>query len=103
MRVARSVDRASVYRTVALFERLGIVQRLSHGWKYSLELTDRFSPHHHHLTCDNCGLSIAFEEPALFKAIIFELSRAHQFTADSHQLEIRGLCSSCSALKDPGK
>src|SRR5688572_4171953 len=52
---ARSIDRASVYRTVDLFEKLGIIQRLTTGWKYKLELTDIFTGHHHHLTCLDCG------------------------------------------------
>src|ERR1700722_13846047 len=46
-----TIDRASVYRTVSLFEQLGVVQRLQIGWKYKLELSDRFHHHHHHLTC----------------------------------------------------
>lgn len=45
------IDRASVYRAVELFERLGIVQRLNTGWKYKLELSDKFNDHHHHLAC----------------------------------------------------
>src|SRR6266545_4326582 len=55
----RGIDRASVYRAIDLFERLGIVQRLNTGWKYKLELTDKFAEHHHHLTCVNCGRTIA--------------------------------------------
>src|SRR5579859_5743980 len=58
---AGQVDRASVYRSVTLFEKLGIVQRLQIGWKYKLELSDAFQRHHHHLTCLKCGQSIAFD------------------------------------------
>src|ERR1700733_372533 len=56
------VDRASVYRTIALFERLGIVLRLQIGWKYKLELSDDFHHHHHHLTCRQCGKTIPLPE-----------------------------------------
>ena len=52
---AVQIDRASVYRTVAVYERLGIIQRLQIGWKYKLELSDAFQRHHHHLTCLKCG------------------------------------------------
>src|ERR1700759_5537066 len=55
-------DRASVYRAIALFERLGIVQRLQMGWKYKLELSDAFTHHHHHLTCLRCGRIIPLPE-----------------------------------------
>ncbi|MEK7152407.1 MAG: hypothetical protein AAB834_00535 [Patescibacteria group bacterium] len=34
---AGQIDRASVYRAIALFERLHIVQRLNTGWKYKIE------------------------------------------------------------------
>ena len=41
----RTIDRASVYRTVTLFESIGVVQRLQIGWKYRLELSDDFQHH----------------------------------------------------------
>ena len=44
------VDRVSVYRNIELFEKLGIVRRIYLGWKYKLELSDKFFAHHHHLT-----------------------------------------------------
>src|SRR5437868_2920376 len=49
------LDRATVYRTVDLFERPGIVHRLNIGWKYKIELSDVFVGHHHHFHCTNCG------------------------------------------------
>lgn len=90
-----TVDRASVYRTIELFERLGIVQRLHMGWKYKLELTDTFAEHHHHLTCMQCDRTIPMNEIAL-EHIIDRLAAVHHFRAVSHQIEIQGYCSSCS-------
>jgi Fe2+ or Zn2+ uptake regulation protein len=52
------VDRASIYRTIELYERLAIVQRLHLGWKYKLELTDNFTSHHHHATCVECSKTV---------------------------------------------
>ncbi|MCA9327942.1 transcriptional repressor, partial [Candidatus Saccharibacteria bacterium] len=40
-----TVDRASVYRTVDVFEKLGIVVRIPNGWKYRLELGEAFHEH----------------------------------------------------------
>lgn len=88
------VDRASVYRAVELFERLGIVQRLNMGWKYKLELTDKFAAHHHHLSCNNCGKTITMNEASLEK-IIESLAREHHFKPTAHQIEIQGLCQAC--------
>jgi Fur family ferric uptake transcriptional regulator len=90
----RGVDRASVYRAVDLFERLGIVQRLNTGWKYKLELTDKFTDHHHHLTCVQCGKTIAMNEQAL-EQVIERLAHTHGFTPSSHQIEIQGFCRDC--------
>src|SRR6185503_6128377 len=64
---AAELDRATVYRTIDLFEKLGIVDRLQIGWKYKLELTDTFADHHHHLTCSNCGIIIALSEDSVLE------------------------------------
>lgn len=89
------INRSSVYRTVALFERLGIVQRLQIGWKYKLELTETFSYHHHHLTCLHCGRIIAFDETPELAVSLRQIARANGFQMESHQLEIQGLCDRC--------
>lgn len=94
---ASGVDRASVYRTVALFERLGIVQRLNTGWKYKIELTDKFAEHHHHLTCTHCGRTITMNESEL-EVLISKLAAHHNFAPTSHQIEIQGLCERCQTV-----
>jgi Fur family transcriptional regulator, ferric uptake regulator len=96
----RSADRASVYRTVDLFERLGIVQRLNTGWKYKVELSDKFAAHHHHLTCTRCGTTVQMNEEEL-EAVIDRLARAHSFLPSAHQIEIQGICSSCRGESSP--
>lgn len=88
-------DRATVYRTVKLFEKLGIVNRLQLGWKYKLELSDVFHHHHHHLSCVNCGKVTVLPEDFRVEIGIKELSRQHGFKPLDHQLEIRGLCIDC--------
>ncbi|MBC7581394.1 transcriptional repressor [Aeromicrobium sp.] len=90
-----TVDRATIYRTIELFEELGIVQRLQIGWKYQLELTDSYVHHHHHLVCTRCGAIIALAEDAELEARLITLAATADFTASDHQLEIRGLCSNC--------
>src|SRR5689334_14001769 len=56
------IDRASLYRVVGLFEKLGIVNRINIGWKYKIELSDTFHVHHHHLTCLKCGKVINIQD-----------------------------------------
>jgi Fur family transcriptional regulator, ferric uptake regulator len=90
-----SVDRASIYRTIALFEKLGIVQRLQIGWKYKLELSDAFQRHHHHLTCLKCGRVIPFDEDSALQSKLRQISQAEKFKMSGHQLEIQGFCANC--------
>jgi Fur family transcriptional regulator, ferric uptake regulator len=92
----RGVDRASVYRSIELFERLGIVQRLHTGWKYKLELSDKFNEHHHHLSCVRCGRTTAMNESEL-ELIIRRIAAHHGFWPSSHQIEVQGLCAECRA------
>lgn len=90
-----AIDRASVYRAVALFEKLGIVQRLQIGWKYKLELSDTFSHHHHHLTCLKCGRVIPFGEDKELENKLSSIAGSQNFTMQGHQLEIQGICKAC--------
>lgn len=90
----KSVDRASVYRAIQLFEELGIVQRLYNGWKYRIELTDKFSEHHHHVTCTQCGQTTAINEAQL-EAFIEQIAHSYGFMPEAHQIEIQGLCQAC--------
>src|SRR5688572_6926860 len=60
-----TVDRATVYRTVELFEKLGIVNRIWHGFKHQVELSEIFTPHHHHALCQNCGQTVDIASPEL--------------------------------------
>ncbi|MDQ3065110.1 MAG: transcriptional repressor [bacterium] len=93
------IDRASVYRTIALYEQLGIVKKIQHGWKYRLELGDDFAPHHHHLTCRVCGRVINFDEPEQFDEMLSIVAANNGFTPESHNLEITGMCSNCRLIK----
>ena len=89
-----SMDPVSVYRTIDLFEKLNIVQRINFGWKYKLELTDNFVNHHHHLLCLGCGKVININQ-AEIETFIGYTAAKQGFLASSHQLEIQGYCRSC--------
>jgi Fur family ferric uptake transcriptional regulator len=94
-RTNKQIDRASVYRTIDIFEETGVTQRIYSGWKYKLELSDIFQEHHHHFTCINCGQVTTVHSKDL-ETIITSLSTDLNFKITSHQLEIQGLCSKCS-------
>lgn len=94
-RLRSITDRASVYRTVALFEKIGIVQRVHIGWKYKLELSNAFQEHHHHMVCIQCGRISSFTEPATLEQAMLQLAAQQHFTILSHQVELQGLCQAC--------
>jgi Fur family ferric uptake transcriptional regulator len=92
------IDRASIYRTVALFETLGIVQRLQIGWKYKLELSNNFNYHHHHLTCSQCSAIIPLPEDVTLEKRLEHLAQSVGFNMADHQIEVKGICAHCQNL-----
>lgn len=96
-RANNQIDRASVYRIISLFEQIGITQRLNIGWKYRIELTDKFAQHHHHLTCLNCHRVIPINKDEL-EDFIAQLATAQKFIPIEHQVEIQGYCSECNIV-----
>jgi Fur family ferric uptake transcriptional regulator len=102
-RAEDKVDRATVYRTVELFERLGIVHRLNIGWKYKVELSDVFVGHHHHFHCNNCGKTFPLPPNSMLETMIDTAVAKEGFSPRGHNLEIYGLCNNCSSNKTPDR
>ena len=93
------VNRVSVYRVVDLFEKLGIVRRVTIGWKYKIELSEIFLDHHHHITCLSCHKIVGIKADKTLEMIIDGLSKESGFWISSHQLEIQGYCQQCQELR----
>ncbi len=93
------VNRVTIYRTIRLYEQLGIINRLSIGWKYKLELSDIFSKHHHHITCQNCGLIVSIKESSTIEKSINQIVENSGFTNITHQLEFQGYCAKCQTTR----
>lgn len=100
VRACGSVDRASVYRVVAVFEKIGVVVRIPNGWKYLLELGEAFNEHHHHATCTICGGSIALPEDEVLESRLQAMAARRAFTVTSHQIELSGICEACSQTEE---
>jgi Fur family ferric uptake transcriptional regulator len=90
------LDRASLYRIITAFEKLGIVQRINIGWKYKIELSDKFAEHHHHLTCLKCRQVIPINEEEL-ESFVDGLARSYRFQPTEHQVEVQGYCENCQS------
>lgn len=89
-----TVDRASVYRNLELFARLGVTVTLVRGWTPYTELAEPFKAHHHHITCEVCGKVEEIESNTLEDVLNLVASR-HDFLLKKHVVELTGVCKKC--------
>lgn len=87
------VNICTVYRTLDLFEHLGLVTKTDLGQDRVL-YHHAEKGHHHHLVCHECGAIIDLDEPVL-RSIERVLLRDFNFRAELKHLAIFGLCSNC--------
>jgi Fe2+ or Zn2+ uptake regulation protein len=87
-------DRASLYRTLMLFRQLDVIEDRIIGGKRLVELTDTYDSHHHHLTCEKCGQSIALTMPHIESNLV-ALCQEQGFEVSTHTIEVSGLCAVC--------
>lgn len=100
IRQLADMDKVSVYRTIALFEAIGIVHRIWNGFKSSVELSEEFSPHHHHFTCTDCGMIVSFKSEGIEHSL-HQLEQQLDMTITRHLVELRGLCAKCRPATKP--
>jgi len=96
-----SVDRVTVYRTLTLLKKNGLVDELDlmhvggEGHYYE-RVTGR---DHLHITCLRCGKVLEFETPYL-KMIRQQVENDCDFKIEVARLEIGGYCQSCQRAKE---
>ena len=91
-----AIGRASVFRTLDLFTRLGIVRPtflLSSLTPSYVMLSDG---HHHHVVCTNCNNYFDFPDCGLDN-MTAELQESLDFKISGHLLEFYGICSACDS------
>lgn len=84
--LGQGVDLASVYRTVELLQRLGVVVREPREGRTVYSLA---GAHHHHITCRSCA-----RESCL--PCDLRLPAPRGFSAVQHAVSLTGLCVSCA-------
>ena len=88
------VNISTVYRTMELLKRLGLVTETDlGGGRVRYHPADK--GHHHHLVCRECGAIIDLDESVLFP-LRNVLLRDYKFIANLKHLAIFGRCVSCS-------
>lgn len=90
-----TMDRATIYRIINLFQKLEIVKRVNSGWGQTIELSELFHKHHHHMTCSKCSESISFSESSLIDQELKRIEIKHKFLIIGHHIELQGLCVNC--------
>jgi Fur family transcriptional regulator, ferric uptake regulator len=91
----KPTGRASIYRVLDLLVDHGLVERVAVGQGLSrFERTHPGGEHHHHLVCDQCGRLVAFDDPALERAID-DLSERLGVRVEHHDVVLRGACEQC--------
>jgi Fur family transcriptional regulator, ferric uptake regulator len=91
-----SVGLVTVYRTLEILARLGLICETHAGGSCRSYLMRRPSEHHHHLICSDCGRVIDFTDCDLGK-LERRLAAANNFKINSHLLEFLGQCRQCRA------
>jgi Fur family ferric uptake transcriptional regulator len=90
------ISRATVYRTLELLVKSGMVRRVHLGEDhYHYEaVTGGKESHHDHLVCTTCGAVIEFHDEVLEQRQR-EICERKKFTPTFHNLQILGVCDSC--------
>jgi len=92
----------TIYRTLELFVKLGILKRYDFGDRQSrYEIISETADHHHHIVCENCRKVIEYrdflkEETILIEKIQKKLEKKINFKIKRHELEFYGCCKNCT-------
>ncbi|HUP20340.1 MAG TPA: Fur family transcriptional regulator [Gemmatimonadota bacterium] len=90
------VGKATVYRTLDLLRRAGMVLEHDFGEGVRRYEPRRTRPRHAHLVCTTCGKVIEFVTEDV-ERIVREVAALHDFEPTHHRMEVYGTCEECRA------
>jgi Fur family ferric uptake transcriptional regulator len=91
-----SGDLATIYRSMHLLEKMGMVKRFEFGdgaARFEL-VAEGDDGHHHHLVCTKCSDIVEIEE-CFPERIEKKIAAKNRFKAVTHKLEFFGICPAC--------
>lgn len=88
------ISRATVYRTLDLLVRSGLVRRVHLGEDHYHYERVTGDSHHDHLICTTCGTVIEFHDEQL-EVRQRAICEKRRFTPTFHNLQILGICDAC--------
>jgi Fur family transcriptional regulator, ferric uptake regulator len=89
-------DLATVYRSIQLLERLGMVKRFHFGdgvARFAL-LDESRHGHQHHLVCTRCSSMVEIGD-CIVRELEERIAARSKFKAVTHRLEFFGVCPAC--------
>ena len=92
----KTIGIATFYRTIVLFEELGVLSKLVFdGRVIRYELSSFDEEHtHHHLICVKCNKIMEVKED-LLEDLEKQVENKYKFEIIDHNLKILGICSEC--------
>lgn len=90
------VGRASVFRALELFTRLGILRPTYISGSPAPAYVLMSGGHHHHVICSKCQVIHDFDDCGL-DDMTRQLERQLNLRIDGHLLEFYGVCADCQA------
>jgi Fur family ferric uptake transcriptional regulator len=88
------ISRATVYRTLELLVKSGMVRRVHLGEDHYHYEHVTGNSHHDHLICTTCGAVIEFHDD-LLEQRQRDICERKKFTPTFHNLQILGVCNDC--------
>lgn len=94
-----SVGHTTVYRTLKLLTDAGLAREVRFGDGRTRYEHNYKHPHHDHMICTACGITIEFFSAEL-EAIQDAILAKHHFLPIQHSLRIFGICDNCQRNSD---
>ncbi|OGP65458.1 MAG: hypothetical protein A2169_03565 [Deltaproteobacteria bacterium RBG_13_47_9] len=88
------ISKASVYRTLPLLVKAGLIKEVIHGEKHHHYEHIHEESQHDHLICLKCGKIVEFEEESL-REIEGKICEKYHFRPEKVVIEIFGYCKKC--------
>ncbi len=93
----KKVGLTSIYRSLDLFESLGMVFKIRNGSSVKYKLCES-EDHHHHIVCRSCGNVVELNFCDI-SDLSRKVSESTGYQVIDHQLNFYGLCKDCKPLK----
>ena len=87
---------ATIYRTLSLLEKLGLVCGISlDDGCIRYQINDSMEKHqHHHLICERCGKVIDMQDD-LLDLLEKQVNEKYSFVVKNHKVKLYGICKDC--------